>query len=191
MCFGSALVYLAEWWYVVVQADAQTKVKLECMSEIKQLNSDVMTLKSEISKNDESLKELAHYKSFLTALSPKVCVCLCVLCLRTCIHTNMHSHIQDWQQQHVKHKSSRSRCACIMDKLHAFYLYVNLLPHTVQYMHQTQDQVRTCPPANHQRYRMYAFSNTTSFQSVSFFYIFLHRPTQLSVARRRMEFISS
>ena len=96
MCFGSALVYSAERCDVVVQADAQTKVKLECMSEIKQLNSDVMTLKSEISKNDESLKELAHYKSFLTALAPKVClrVCLsvCIMFASVYAYIQMHAH---------------------------------------------------------------------------------------------------
>ena len=52
-------------------AEAETKAKMEKVIEIKRLNAQMMSVKSEISKCEETLKEYLHYKKFLDSLSPK------------------------------------------------------------------------------------------------------------------------
>ncbi|XP_071776212.2 cilia- and flagella-associated protein 100 [Centroberyx gerrardi] len=51
-------------------AEQETKSKLERMAEIKRLTTEMVTIKSEISKNEEILKEYKMYKDFLFKLSP-------------------------------------------------------------------------------------------------------------------------
>ena len=46
--------------------------KLEKVAEIKTINAQMMAIKSEISKYEETLKEYQLYKKFLDALTPKV-----------------------------------------------------------------------------------------------------------------------
>ncbi|RDD47148.1 Cilia- and flagella-associated protein 100 [Trichoplax sp. H2] len=52
-------------------AEAETKAKLEKNNEIKKINSQMMAIRSEITKNDEMLKEYQLYKKFLDALTPQ------------------------------------------------------------------------------------------------------------------------
>ncbi|CAL8340892.1 unnamed protein product [Lota lota] len=51
-------------------AEKETKCKLEKMAEIKKLTSELVTIKSDISKKEEMLKEYKMYKDFLFKLSP-------------------------------------------------------------------------------------------------------------------------
>ncbi|KAM4625946.1 cilia- and flagella-associated protein 100 [Polymixia lowei] len=51
-------------------AEQETRSKLEKMTEIKRLTTEMVTIKSEISKNEEILKEYNMYKDFLFRLSP-------------------------------------------------------------------------------------------------------------------------
>lgn len=68
----------------IKQADGQTKIKLEKVAELKQLQNDLMTMKSEISKNDELIGQLQTYATFLSQLAPK-----------------------DWQAEHIAKKKAR------------------------------------------------------------------------------------
>ncbi|XP_064633102.1 cilia- and flagella-associated protein 100-like isoform X2 [Lineus longissimus] len=52
-------------------AEAETKAKLEKVSEIKRINAQMMAVKSEISKYEDTLKEYQLYKKFLDALTPQ------------------------------------------------------------------------------------------------------------------------
>ena len=54
----------------VRQAENQTKVKAEKVAEIKALESEIQTLQSTLSKNDDRLKELHIYIGFLDSLAP-------------------------------------------------------------------------------------------------------------------------
>ena len=54
------------------RAEAETKAKLEKLSEIKKLNAQIVAVKTEISKHDDTLKEYKMYKSFLDRLTPEV-----------------------------------------------------------------------------------------------------------------------
>jgi len=53
-------------------AEAETKAKLEKVAEIKRINSQIMAIKSEISKYEDTLKEYQLYKRFLFSVTPKV-----------------------------------------------------------------------------------------------------------------------
>ena len=53
-------------------AEQETKAKLEKVAEIKRINAQMMAVKSEISKYEDTLKEYQLYKKFLEALTPKV-----------------------------------------------------------------------------------------------------------------------
>ncbi|XP_019855759.1 PREDICTED: cilia- and flagella-associated protein 100-like [Amphimedon queenslandica] len=55
----------------IKMAEAATKAKLEKVAEIKRLNSQVMAIKSEISRNDDHLNELKTYRQFLNELAPQ------------------------------------------------------------------------------------------------------------------------
>ncbi|XP_071960569.1 cilia- and flagella-associated protein 100-like isoform X2 [Antedon mediterranea] len=52
-------------------AEAETKAKLEKVNEIKKINSQIMAIRSEISKNEDLLKEYQLYKKFLDSLTPE------------------------------------------------------------------------------------------------------------------------
>ncbi|KAL5014450.1 hypothetical protein ScPMuIL_008720 [Solemya velum] len=52
-------------------AEAETKAKLEKVSEIKRINAQMMNIKSEISKNEDTLKEYQLYRKFLEYLTPE------------------------------------------------------------------------------------------------------------------------
>ena len=60
------------YWYFVSRAEAETKAKLEKVAEIRRLNAQMMSIKSEISKYEDQLKEYQMYRQFLESLSPKV-----------------------------------------------------------------------------------------------------------------------
>lgn len=53
-------------------AEAETKAKLEKVQEIKKINAHMMTIKSDISKYEDTLKEYLLYKRFLESLTPSV-----------------------------------------------------------------------------------------------------------------------
>ncbi|KAM5148728.1 cilia- and flagella-associated protein 100 [Mantella aurantiaca] len=53
------------------QADKETKLKMEQVGQIKSLTAQMMTIKSDISKCEEILREYLMYKEFLFRLSPK------------------------------------------------------------------------------------------------------------------------
>ena len=66
---------------LLCSAEAETKAKLEKVGEIKRINAQMMAIRSEISKYEDTLKEYQLYKKFLEALTPKV---LTVLFLTSC-----------------------------------------------------------------------------------------------------------
>nr|KAG5711462.1 hypothetical protein BaRGS_025889 [Batillaria attramentaria] len=51
-------------------AEAEAKLKMEKVNEIKKINSQMMAIKSEISKYEDTLKEYQLYRRFLEALTP-------------------------------------------------------------------------------------------------------------------------
>jgi len=55
------------------RAEAETKAKLDKVTEIKKLNAQIVAVKSEISKYEDTLKEYKMYKQFLDKLTPLVC----------------------------------------------------------------------------------------------------------------------
>lgn len=55
----------------IKKAEAETKAKLEKVGEIKKINAQMMSIKSDISKNEDTLKEYMLYKKFLDALAPQ------------------------------------------------------------------------------------------------------------------------
>ena len=54
----------------IKQAELQTKIKGEKVAAIKTLQTEISTLKSDISKNSDTLAELNQYKEFLDSLAP-------------------------------------------------------------------------------------------------------------------------
>jgi len=54
----------------IKEAEHQTNLKMGKLSEIKSLQAEIATVKSDISKNEDKLKELDQYRSFLDALAP-------------------------------------------------------------------------------------------------------------------------
>jgi hypothetical protein len=54
----------------IKRAEAETKGKLEKIQDIKKLNVHIMNIKSEMSKNEDQLKDLQRYKHFLDLLTP-------------------------------------------------------------------------------------------------------------------------
>ena len=69
--------------HVNFSAEAETKAKLEKVAEIKKINAQMMAIRSEISKYEDTLKEYQLYKRFLEALTPKV-----ILILRIYMYSN-------------------------------------------------------------------------------------------------------
>ena len=61
------------WFFAhVFRAETETKAKLEKVAEIKKINANMMSIKSEISKYEDTLKEYQMYRSFLENLTPPV-----------------------------------------------------------------------------------------------------------------------
>ena len=52
------------------RAELETKAKLEKMQDIKKLNVQIMSLRSDMSKNEDQLKDLIRYRQFLESLTP-------------------------------------------------------------------------------------------------------------------------
>ncbi|KAJ3081675.1 Cilia- and flagella-associated protein 100, partial [Quaeritorhiza haematococci] len=54
----------------IKRAEIETKAKLEKIQEIKKLNVQIMTIRSDMSKNEDQLRDLQRYRQFLCNLSP-------------------------------------------------------------------------------------------------------------------------
>ncbi|KAI9220489.1 hypothetical protein BC828DRAFT_383406 [Blastocladiella britannica] len=54
----------------IKRAEAETKSKLEKVAEIKKLNVQIMAIRSEMSKNEDQLKDYQRYREFLEKLTP-------------------------------------------------------------------------------------------------------------------------
>ena len=54
------------------RAEQETKAKLAKVDDIKKINAQMMAIKSEISKYEDTLKEYQLYKKFLESLTPRV-----------------------------------------------------------------------------------------------------------------------
>jgi len=67
------------WCSANCSAEAETKAKLEKVAEIKRINAQIMAIKSEISKYEDTLKEYQLYKKFLFTVTPKVISVLVLL----------------------------------------------------------------------------------------------------------------
>ncbi|KAJ3183482.1 Coiled-coil domain-containing protein 38 [Geranomyces variabilis] len=52
-------------------AEQETKAKLEKIQEIKKLNVHIMSIRSDMSKNEDQLKDLQRYREFLDKLTPR------------------------------------------------------------------------------------------------------------------------
>ncbi|KAI8800093.1 hypothetical protein BJ742DRAFT_764473 [Cladochytrium replicatum] len=55
----------------IKRAEMETKAKLEKIQEIKRQNVQIMSIRSEMSKNEDQLKDLQRYKQFLDKLTPR------------------------------------------------------------------------------------------------------------------------
>nr|KAJ3421483.1 Coiled-coil domain-containing protein 38 [Polyrhizophydium stewartii] len=55
----------------IKKAEMETKAKLEKIQEIKKLNVQIMSIRSDMSKNEDQLKDLQRYRHFLEKLTPK------------------------------------------------------------------------------------------------------------------------
>jgi hypothetical protein len=55
----------------IKQAEAETKLKLEKCQEIKKLNQQIMSIRSDMSKNEDLLKDYRRYRQFLESITPE------------------------------------------------------------------------------------------------------------------------
>ncbi|KAJ3236224.1 Coiled-coil domain-containing protein 38 [Chytriomyces hyalinus] len=55
----------------IKKAELETKAKLEKIQDIKKLNLQIMTIRSDMSKNEDQLKDLQKYRQFLDKLTPR------------------------------------------------------------------------------------------------------------------------
>ncbi|KAI8826926.1 uncharacterized protein EV422DRAFT_17462 [Fimicolochytrium jonesii] len=55
----------------IKKAEQETKAKLEKIQEIKKLNMQIMSIRSDMSKNEDQLKDLQRYKEFLDKVTPR------------------------------------------------------------------------------------------------------------------------
>ncbi|KAJ3297576.1 Coiled-coil domain-containing protein 38 [Borealophlyctis nickersoniae] len=55
----------------IKRAEMETKAKLEKIQEIKKLNVQIMSIRSDMSKNEDQLKDLQRYRQFLDKLTPR------------------------------------------------------------------------------------------------------------------------
>lgn len=54
----------------IKKAEMETKAKLEKIQEIKKLNVAIMSIRSDMTKNEDQLKDLQRYRQFLDKLTP-------------------------------------------------------------------------------------------------------------------------
>jgi hypothetical protein len=54
----------------IKKTEAETKAKLEKIQEIKKINVQIMSIRSDMSKNEDHLKDLQRYREFLDKLTP-------------------------------------------------------------------------------------------------------------------------
>ena len=54
----------------IKRAESETKAKLEKIQEIKKINVQIMSIRSDMSKNEDQLKDLQRYRQFLDKLTP-------------------------------------------------------------------------------------------------------------------------
>ncbi|KAJ3316752.1 Coiled-coil domain-containing protein 38, partial [Boothiomyces sp. JEL0866] len=54
----------------IKKAEMETKAKLEKIQEIKKLNVSIMSIRSDMTKNEDQLKDLQRYRQFLDKLTP-------------------------------------------------------------------------------------------------------------------------
>lgn len=52
------------------RAEMETKAKLEKIQEIKKLNVQIMSVRSDMVKNEDQLRDLQRYRQFLDKLTP-------------------------------------------------------------------------------------------------------------------------
>lgn len=57
---------------MIKSAEEETRKKTEKSNEIKKINTQIMVLKSEITKMEDTLKEFKLYKKFLDKVTPQV-----------------------------------------------------------------------------------------------------------------------
>lgn len=55
----------------IKKAELETKAKLEKIQEIKKLNVQIMTIRSDMSKNEDQLQDLQRYRQFLDKVTPR------------------------------------------------------------------------------------------------------------------------
>ena len=53
-------------------AEHETKVKAEKVAQIKRINAHIMTVRGDVSKFEDTLKEYQLYKNFLFSIAPMV-----------------------------------------------------------------------------------------------------------------------
>ena len=56
---------------IYYRAEIETKWKLEKVQEVKKLNLSISIIKSEMSKNEDQLKDLQQYRQFLEKLTKR------------------------------------------------------------------------------------------------------------------------
>lgn len=54
----------------IKKSEAETKAKLEKMQDIKKINAQILAIRSEMSKNEDQLKDLQRYRQFLDRMTP-------------------------------------------------------------------------------------------------------------------------
>lgn len=59
-------------FFCLLSAEEETRKKTEKSNEIKKINTQIMVLKSEITKMEDTLKEYKLYKKFLDKVTPQV-----------------------------------------------------------------------------------------------------------------------
>jgi hypothetical protein len=57
---------------IIFSAEEETRKKTEKSNEIKKINTQIMILRSEITKMEDTLKEYQLYKKFLDKVTPQV-----------------------------------------------------------------------------------------------------------------------
>ncbi|ORZ38127.1 hypothetical protein BCR44DRAFT_66373 [Catenaria anguillulae PL171] len=70
----------------IKRAEAETKAKLEKVAEIKKLNLQIMAIRSDMSKNEDQLKDYQRYRQFLESLTPS-----------------------EWMTQHQKQRTAKKK----------------------------------------------------------------------------------
>ena len=84
-------------------------MKLEKVTDIKKINAQMMAIKSEISKNEDTLKDYMLYKQFLDTLTPQVCSCCCVITSCSCNLNSPKKSLHYFLQKEFKEKARLRR----------------------------------------------------------------------------------